>query len=267
MGKILIPGSGSGADLDVITAEASDVLAPKVTVDRDGELVTGTLALTGSAQAGDVRPGRTFYTTNPKAIQSGTMAERGAATYTPSTYNQVIQGNQYLTGAQTVLGDGNLASQYIKKGVTIFGVTGSFEGYVPTPTDLYLRGNNIAGWSKTYGSVDFQAGQIRFNQGDQGYGIKSASTFNFTGYSRIVVYTSGRLDLYHPSGINTPYTQVRIGDTYLPDVALVLKGDNVIFSIPINTAIANIGTCDLYFFTGTIETRYNEANIYRISVE
>ena len=41
MGKILMPGGGGGADLDVITAGAEDVLAGKVIVDKNGEPLTG----------------------------------------------------------------------------------------------------------------------------------------------------------------------------------------------------------------------------------
>lgn len=187
--RAIIHGSGSGADLDVITAEASDVLAPKVIVDRDGEPMTGTLALSGNAAAGDVRQGRTFYTTNPKAKLTGTMAERGAATYTPGTSNQVIAANQYLTGAQTIRGDGNLASQYIKKGVTIFGVTGSWEGYVPTPTDLYLRGNNIVGFTAQTSGINFQSGMIEFVNGLSI--IKSGRVYNFTGFNSVNIECKG----------------------------------------------------------------------------
>ena len=49
MSRIWMPGGGgSGADLDVITADASDLLAGKVTVGPDGEPLTGMLALTGT---------------------------------------------------------------------------------------------------------------------------------------------------------------------------------------------------------------------------
>ena len=75
--KAIIHSSG-GADLDVITAAASDVRKGKVIVDRDGNPLTGT------------------------------MAEKGAATYYGQNYDQVIAANQYLTGNQTIVGDGNL---------------------------------------------------------------------------------------------------------------------------------------------------------------
>ncbi len=43
MGRVWMPGGGGGADLDVITAGAGDVLAGRVTVDREGEPVAGTM--------------------------------------------------------------------------------------------------------------------------------------------------------------------------------------------------------------------------------
>ena len=45
MGRLWIPGSGGGADLDVITAAASDVRKGKVIVDKDGNPLTGTMAI------------------------------------------------------------------------------------------------------------------------------------------------------------------------------------------------------------------------------
>ena len=53
MGRILMTGGGGGADLDVITAEADDILSGKVIVDKDGNPLTGTLTLSGDAGAGD----------------------------------------------------------------------------------------------------------------------------------------------------------------------------------------------------------------------
>lgn len=56
------------------------------------------------------------------------MTTKGAATYTPSTTNQTIASGQYLTGVQTIAGDADLVARNIKKGVNIFGVTGTYEG-------------------------------------------------------------------------------------------------------------------------------------------
>lgn len=55
------------------------------------------------------------------------VTRKAAATITPGTADQTIAANQYLTGAQTIEGDGNLSAGNIKKGVSIFGVTGTLE--------------------------------------------------------------------------------------------------------------------------------------------
>lgn len=66
-------GGGSSVDLDVITAEAGDILAGKTGIDPEGEPLPGTLALTGNAQPQYVLEGQTFYSTDPKTIQNGSM--------------------------------------------------------------------------------------------------------------------------------------------------------------------------------------------------
>lgn len=59
---------------------------------------------------------------------TGTMVSKSAQTYTPSTTNQTIASQQYLIGAQTILGDANLIASNIKQGTTIFGVEGTYLG-------------------------------------------------------------------------------------------------------------------------------------------
>lgn len=80
MGKIWMPGGGGGADLDVITAGAGDILAGKVIVGPDGEPLTGILELTGSAADSQVLSGKTYYNTDAKTKRTGTMANQGAKT-------------------------------------------------------------------------------------------------------------------------------------------------------------------------------------------
>lgn len=55
------------------------------------------------------------------------VTRKAAVTITPGTANQTIAANQYLTGAQTIKGDANLTAGNIRKGTSIFGVTGTLE--------------------------------------------------------------------------------------------------------------------------------------------
>lgn len=72
------------------------------------------------------------------------------------------------------------------------GITGTWEGYVPTATDLYLRGNNIASWTITRGSGRFDSGQISFYIPDVTpfkysgiFTIKTGQSYNISGYTKI----------------------------------------------------------------------------------
>lgn len=59
---------------------------------------------------------------------TGSVSTKAAATITPSTSNQTIPANTFLTGIQTIAGDADLVAGNIKKGAQIFGVTGTYEG-------------------------------------------------------------------------------------------------------------------------------------------
>ena len=74
MSRIWMPGGAGGADLDVITAGAGDILSGKVIVGPDGEPLTGVLTLTGTAADSQVLAGKTYYNTDAKTKRTGTMA-------------------------------------------------------------------------------------------------------------------------------------------------------------------------------------------------
>ncbi len=99
-----IPKSGGG------TADFIDA--------SDATLASGASMLSGvTAYAGTTK-----YT--------GSISSKAAETYTPTTSDQTISAGQYLSGAQTIAGDANLAAANIKSGVTIFGVAGSLTSAV-----------------------------------------------------------------------------------------------------------------------------------------
>lgn len=57
----------------------------------------------------------------------GTIESIASQKITPSTSNQTIPGGKYLAGAQLIDGDANLLAENIKKDISIFGVTGTYE--------------------------------------------------------------------------------------------------------------------------------------------
>lgn len=194
MGKIWMPGGGGGADLDVVTAGKPDVLAGKVIVDKDGEPLNGTMVNRGAvSQAlgvnGTYIIPEGYHNGSGKVMQNipiqgaditGTDRawSQGMSNWA-GTINLKVRNGHYLNGVNWIQQD---VPEYqpwnIKKGVNIGGVVGTFEGYVPTSTDLYYRGNNIIGWTSG-GGWSFQAGQISVSGADNA----GKGTFNMVGKS------------------------------------------------------------------------------------
>lgn len=89
-----------------------DVATPTISVGADGLVTVNSVQPEGYVEA-EVKTTTRQLTT------------QGEKTYTPGAANQYIAAQQYLTGIQTIKGDGNLIAENIKSGVKIFGVEGS----------------------------------------------------------------------------------------------------------------------------------------------
>ena len=98
-----------------------------------------------TAVAADILSGKTAYSGNPMALVTGAITSKTAATYTPTTSNQTIAAGQYLSGAQTILGDADLIAGNIKSGISIFGVNGSLSLSSFEPGNVYFYGNSDSG--------------------------------------------------------------------------------------------------------------------------
>lgn len=121
------------------------------------------------------------------------IATKGATTITPMSAQQTaVSAGTYCSGNIIVAGNGNFVAGNIKKGVNIWGVVGTFEGWVPTPQDWYYNGVN------TYG-VDCNSSYFRFEntriycfstsssrvnsiQFRRAYNVQSYSRLNFNGH-------------------------------------------------------------------------------------
>lgn len=109
---------------NVVIREVTYSGVPSVSIPQSGGgtaefFDTSSADITGA----DIRNGKVGY--NASGAVTGTMNEKAAQTYTPTTADQTIAANQYLTGAQTIKGDSALQSANIVAGVSIFGVAGS----------------------------------------------------------------------------------------------------------------------------------------------
>lgn len=120
----LVPLDTSDAD-----ATAANIDSGK-TAYVNGVKITGTSTKidtsSANAVATDILSGKTAYVNG--SLVTGSITSKEAQTYTPSTSDQTIAANQYLSGIQTIKGDANLLAENIKSGVTIFGVVGTYTG-------------------------------------------------------------------------------------------------------------------------------------------
>ena len=227
MGRIWIPGGGGGADLGVITAAAGDIRAGKVIVDKDGEPLTGTLVdngrwsssglaagasvtipagihdgngtvtakslasqTPGNLAAGKMLSGVYGYSNGTKV--TGSIASMGAQTVTPGNAAKTVScEGKYMTGNVTVSAVANLTAANIKKGVTVGGVTGTWEGYVAGTNDLYKQGANPAGFVVAYSgnTLIFETAMMTWKTTGGttavNYGIDTTRTYNLTGYTKL----------------------------------------------------------------------------------
>jgi len=109
------------------TPATTITVTPSISVSSGGLItasVSGTQSVTPTVSAGYVSSG-TSGTITVSGSDTEQLTTQGAQTITPSTSNQTIASGTYLTGTQTISGDANLQAQYIKSGVSIFGVSGS----------------------------------------------------------------------------------------------------------------------------------------------
>lgn len=129
--------------------------------------------------AGKMLSGIVGYTNNGKV--TGSIQSQAAQTITPGTVDQTISSGKYLSGAQTIKGDANLLPENIKSGISIFGVTGTYESSGSSGGKNVAQGT-ITGAGSEAVTIDT--------------GLSSVATFVL--YAKTVTgSTSGVLSLYY----------------------------------------------------------------------
>ena len=104
-----------------------------------------------NATASQILSGYTAYVKGKKI--TGNIQSQGAQTITPGTSNKTIASGKYLSGTQTIKGDANLTAGNIRKGTSIFGVSGTFtsDAFIGSAWDIrqgrsaYANGQKIEG--------------------------------------------------------------------------------------------------------------------------
>ena len=86
----------------------------------------GTDTTDATATSSDILLSKTAYANGVKI--EGNIQSIGPATYTPTTTSQMIPYGKYIFGPIEIKGDSNLVGSNIKQGVSIFGVSGNYQG-------------------------------------------------------------------------------------------------------------------------------------------
>ena len=179
---------------------AGGLTAAKLLAGQSAFGIAGSATSDANAASGHILTGRSAYVNGQKinggipiqnAETDGDRIWATSASNWAGTVNIGVRNGRYLNGVNWVRYDmPNYRPEYIKKGVNMGGVVGTFEGYVPSPTDLYYRGNNPAGLTiYSYdNSVTFQSGGIRANGSDPRITMPTASNFNAWNYLNLEIY-------------------------------------------------------------------------------
>ena len=128
------------------TATAARILSGR-TAWVNGSKLTGTMTNRGAisqklAANGSYTVPAGWHNGSGKVTQS--LTTQGAKNVTPTTSNQTAcAASRWTTGSIVILGSSNLKAANIKKGVKIFGVTGTWTGWVDSTVTLYNRSNKF----------------------------------------------------------------------------------------------------------------------------
>jgi hypothetical protein len=142
-----------------LSAMESHIGEANTNIDTEADLIAQiTAALEGKAVEGpqatpEISVDSNGLITATAGTKSSThqLAFQVAKTITPSTASQIAVSSGYYTGGDiTVVGDSNLVAGNIKSGVSIFGVSGTYEGSGSGGGDTSIEDDLITGTISSY---------------------------------------------------------------------------------------------------------------------
>lgn len=183
-------------------AAGAEVAIPPGYHNGGGKVVAKDLAsqTPGDATAAQIWTGKKAWV-NGKQV-TGTLATQGGSTTIPGTAAKtIVTPNKIVTGNIVIAGDPNLIPANIKKGVPIFGVMGTHEGYVTAPLYVFNNGAwnglQITGATSTTTGATANVGKLSTSstettiwvnatsgiQNGESRGYRLNSTINLTSYN------------------------------------------------------------------------------------
>ena len=218
------PSGGNSTDLTAVTATAADVLQGKVIIGANGKPLTGNMANKGAwngsvAMNGTVAIPAGYHNgsgkvTGPAITNRGNYGGTGNSRGNDTSGQRMwvkVPGGYYNENAQVFLNWADIRSMAgltpdkIKKNVSIMGITGTHDGFVPGPMDIYNRGSWGAGYgtasvapANSNGSISYNINHIynmhRRNGVANGFNAlisNQGNPFNLQPYSTVnVVYST-----------------------------------------------------------------------------
>lgn len=178
----------------------------------------------------------------------GQIQSLAGADITPQTYAQTIAAaGKYGAGNHNIRGVPLPPANVIKKGYRYWigsnYVDGQFEGYVPMPTDLYLRGQSFVSFSAwgNYQYPAFDSGQITCIKENNGF----KANVDFTGFTTL------NFEIYPTYKGSSRHFNIQVVGDVTRWAQVVLDGTiNTMQTVSINLGVLAINQEFAFTFTG-----------------
>ena len=228
----------------------------------------------GTAAAGDIRTGKTAWVNGTQI--TGSVATLAGGTKTPGASQQTISCNgKIMTSDIVIPGFSMPAASVIKKGtrVSIYGrsVTGTFEGYVPTASDLYNNGSAPYGFSYNQNLTTPESNMFTFSTlYNKSLMFSTSKTFNLSGYTRFNIdmeitgkHATKPKYLYVNAGTTAYSSAYPSTTTTVPELCTIRIGDESFSSAPRTTYTGTFSGINATKYI-VVGMDYLDARVYRI---